>query len=626
MSQPMLESFYELLSANDFADLKLYLSLKYHFEEADKTDAEQKKRLRFLEDFILFNNPDRERWEKTRANMEKFAIQPGQTVADVGSGSGYYTFKFADIVGPEGKVYAIETNPLHLEFLHNYVEKYNVANVEPVTSSFQGIGLSPDVRVDIVFMCSLYHNVYAAFTDYERGDFVGSIRRALKDGGRLIIVDNDLVPEKDIPYHGPYISKELIRAQLWYYGFKLTETFQFTPQRYVLIFDKAAVPEAGGSCMLNEAGNELTIGSSSSVVRYRIIGSATSGFSIRGRRIGRRMYEAMESGNREELKKAHDEFAALWPLERIGDDYTALMWFIEYMLANEERQTAMRWDKLTDAWFRFFGDNDYEKLKKYLYVKFDLGFPEPEGADENICYDYRSDFPLSTINEWNEYLIFNNPNRVLWERTDEMLTLLDVKKGEAIADVGCGGGYFSWEFAKRTGEGGKVYATEINEDAIRYLKDFVRDYGVKNIETVVTKMNDVGLPSDCVDTIFMCSMYHAVYITDIEYVKDQFIGTIKKSLREGGRLVIVDNDIPGGGHPAYYGPGILPELVIAQLKYYGFELEAKHQLIPQRYMLIFRMVDKHIEKAPLKPRVKYKLRTVGEKLRKQKPDRQGPGA
>ena len=620
MSQPMLESFYDLLAAEDFRDLKMYLSLKYHYREMEKGDVEAKKRLRFLEDFILFNNPDRERWEKTRANMERFAIKPGDHVADVGSGSGYFTFKFADIVGPEGKVYAIETNPLHLEFLRSYIDKYKVNNVEPVTSSFQGIGLSPDVRVDVVYMCSLYHNVYAAFTDYERNDFVGSIRRALNDGGRLIIVDNDLVPEKDIPYHGPYISKELIRAQLWYYGFEMVETYQFTPQRYVLIFNKVDIPKTSGHTMLNEEKNQLTVGSPTSLVRYRIIGTSTSGYSIRGKRIGRRMYEAIESNDMTALKGAHDDFAALWPIERIGDDYTALMWFCEYILADEQTRADMTKDKLSDSYFHFFGDNDFEKLRKYLYVKFDLANPEPEGADENICYDYNGDFPLATLNEWNEYLIFNNPNRFLWERTNEMLDLMNVQKGESIADIGCGGGYFSWQFSKLIGKDGRVYATEINKDAISYLRKFVEDYKVDNIHTLVTKMNDAGLHKNSVDTIFMCSMYHAVYITDIEYVKDHFIGTIKKALRPGGRLVIVDNDIPEPDVPSYYGPGIVPELVIAQLKYYGFELERKHQLIPQRYMLVFRMVDGQVHKAPVKSRVKYNLRTLGERF-KAKPQR-----
>ena len=87
--------------------------------------------------------------------------------------------------------------------------------------------------------------------------------------------------------------------------------------------------------------------------------------------------------------------------------------------------------------------------------------------------------------------------------------------GEHIADIGCGGGYFSWQFAKLVGEKGKVYATEINKDALNFLDNFIRDYNVKNIETVITKMNDAGLRADTVDTIFMCSMYHAVYITNI---------------------------------------------------------------------------------------------------------------
>ena len=293
---PMVHAFYELLSANDFADLKMYLNLKYHFREREKDDIAAKDRLRFLEDFILFNNPDRERWEKTRQNMEQFKIKPGDHVADVGSGSGYFTFKFADIVGETGKVYAIETNPLHLDFLHKYVDNYQVNNVEIVTSSFSGIGLPPETKVDVVYMCSLYHNVYAAFTDYERDQFVGSIRSALREGGRLIIVDNDLVPEDDIPYHGPYICKDLVRAQLWYYGFRMVESYQFTPQRYVLVFDKVDIPNPLGRSTLNSEMNELTIGSTSALIRYRIIGTATSGYSIRGKRIGQPSQEQWVRG------------------------------------------------------------------------------------------------------------------------------------------------------------------------------------------------------------------------------------------------------------------------------------------------------------------------------------------
>ena len=617
LKQPMIHAFVDLLSANDYADLKMYLNLKYHFREREKDDIEAKNRLRFLEDFILFNNPDRERWEKTRQNMEQFKIRPGDHVADVGSGSGYFTFKFADIVGPEGKVYAIETNPLHLDFLQKYVTNYQVNNVEIVTSSFSGIGLPPDTKVDVVFMCSLYHNVYAAFTDYERDQFVGSIRNALREGGRLIIVDNDLVPEDDIPYHGPYICKDLVRAQLWYYGFRMVESYQFTPQRYVLVFDKVEVPQPLGRSTLNEEMNELTIGSTSALIRYRIIGTATSGYSVRGKRIGQKLYDAILANDREGILAARDAFGALWPLERIGDDYTAFMWFCDYLVADEAGRKAMREDKLTDIWCGYFTDNDNDRLKKYLYTKFDLAVPIPEDADENLNYEYsgNGEITIPTLNEWNEYMIFNNANRVLWEKTDEMIRALNIKEGECIADIGCGGGYFSWQFSKLVGEKGKVYATEINKDAIAYLESFIKDYNVQNIQTVVTRMNDAGLDANCVDTVFMCSMYHAVYITNIEFVKDHFIDTVKKALRKDGRVIVVDNDIPEPGVPAYYGPGIIPEMIISQLHYYGFELESRIQLIPQRFALVFRMVDDTRTKTALKPKMKFTARMVGDRLK-----------
>ena len=618
LSQPMVHAFYALLSANDFADLKMYLNLKYHFREREKDDIAAKDRLRFLEDFILFNNPDRERWEKTRQNMEQFKIRPGDHVADVGSGSGYFTFKFADIVGDAGKVYAIETNPLHLDFLNHYVSEYNVNNVEIVTSSFSGIGLSPETKVDVVFMCSLYHNVYSAFTDYERDQFVGSIRGALRDGGRLIIVDNDLVPEDDIPYHGPYICKDLVRAQLWYYGFRMTESYQFTPQRYVLVFDKVDIPAPLGRTVLNKEMNELTIGSASAIIRYRIIGTATSGYSIPGKRIGQRLYDAILAGDAAGIRQAREDFGALWPTERIGDDYTALMWFCDYLTADEAEKKRMRADPLADSWCAFFTDDNCKRFKQYLYTKFDLAVPIPPDADEHLNYEYsgNGEITIPTLNEWNEYLIFNNQNRGMWERTDELLAALAIRPGEHIADIGCGGGYFSWQFSKLVGESGKVYATEINKDALSYLDNFIKDYDVKNIQTVVTRMNDAGLPANSVDTVFMCSMYHAVYITNIEFVKDHFIDTVKKALRKNGRVIIADNDIPDPGIPSYYGPGIIPEMIISQLHYYGFELEDRIQLVPQRFALVFRMVDDSRTKTELKSKAKVMARMAGERLKK----------
>ena len=612
--QPMIDGFVRMLTDDNAENLKTYLNYKYHFKEYGSGDTTQlRARMRFLEDFILFSNPARDSWEATKDNLDQVPLRKGAHVADLGCGPGYYSFRFSEFVGEEGKVYAIETNPLHLDYLRDYVKRYDVNNVEVVEGSFEGIGLSPDIQVDAVFICSLYHNIYAAFTDEERDYFVGSIRNALRDGGELIIVDNDLVTEGELPYHGPYVHRDMLVSQLWYYGFELKDSFQFTPQRYLLRFGMAE-PPADGKNDADHPVNVIPVTSSGSLVRYRIIGTSTSGYTVRGKRCGRMMYEGMLANDSEKLHAAYRALEELYPLERIGDDYTALMWFITYFLSSDEEKAEMTADPFIKFYADYFVENDYERLKTYLYYKFHLELPDPENWNITTNYEYNGkEFSIATLNEWNEFLIFNNPNRHIWEKTNEMLDLLPIKEGECVADVGCGGGAFTWRFSNMVGPKGTVYSTEINKDALSYLEAFTQTGQGKNIQTVVAKMNNISLPENSVDVVFMCSMYHAVYITDIEFVKDDFIESLRRAMRRDARLIIVDNAVTPRGVPSYYGPGIAKELVIAQLKYYGFNLVKNEQLIPQRYVLVF---EKDPEFVPKKKEESEKVTHAKNKLEK----------
>ena len=85
-------------------------------------------------------------------------------------------------------------------------------------------------------------------TQPERESFVDSIKSSLNEGGTLYLVDNGLVPRGVLPYHGPYVAKELIIGQMLNYGFELIEDHQYIPQRYLLTFrvKKAEqTPDAG---------------------------------------------------------------------------------------------------------------------------------------------------------------------------------------------------------------------------------------------------------------------------------------------------------------------------------------------------------------------------------------------
>ena len=88
----------------------------------------------------------------------------------------------------------------------------------------------------MAFLCSLYHASYVNSLEYVRDGFVGSLRTAIKPGGKLVVVDNMPLSDKAGGYYGPRIAKEMLIAQLTHCGFKFSSYAQFVPQRYVLVF------------------------------------------------------------------------------------------------------------------------------------------------------------------------------------------------------------------------------------------------------------------------------------------------------------------------------------------------------------------------------------------------------
>jgi ubiquinone/menaquinone biosynthesis C-methylase UbiE len=625
LTHPILESWLDLLARDDFANLREYMLRKYHFVENDKDDPEAKVKLRFLEDFILFNNPDRVRWDKTSENLDCLNLQEGFKIIDLGAGPGYFTYKFVEMIGPTGHVYVLETNERHLQFQREFIKKYKVGNVTLLEYVSNGTVFHCPEKVDLLYMCSLYHIIYAANTDGERDLLFGCIRESLKDDGRLVIVDNDLVEDAELPYHGPYIARELIIGQLWHYGFRLAAQYQFTPQRYVLEFNMVPMEQANAQDIsgttkkteTTDAPNTsnasktsdtpdtpalIRISSRSSLVRYRMIGTSSQGYTYFGKKAARIFLEALEQKDAHSLKEALRTYEALIPTERIGDEYSAFSWFCRYLLESGDRQARMLDDIFTAEYFDFLAGEDFKLLKKYLRIKYDLALPDPEGApfadipDSGRIHDVVNEYTGSEVsfdrlNDWNEFIVFNNPNRESWEKTSEMLSFLNIREGESIADVGCGYGFFSFQFSRLAGKSGKVHALEINRDALDYVSRISDKYKL-NIETSESRLNDVGLPENSADTLFLCSMMHAVYIASIEFVKDEFMESMKRALRPGGRLVVVDNSITAPPEVAYHGSGIAPELIVAQMKYYGFELADSRKFIPQRYVLIFQVTPK----------------------------------
>lgn len=579
------ESYFHFFADKDFATLREYLKRKYKIVKlGDEGTPKANRRIGFLEDFILFNNPRRERWEKSSRMIAALGLKRGDVVADVGCGPGYFTFKFAELVGPQGRVYAIDTNELHNRYVAALAEKLKFNNIRSVKGRFDDIQV--DAKIDCAFMCSLYHIIYATSSESQKDAFIGSIRKALKKDGRFVVVDNGMVEDQTLPYHGPYIARELIIGQLRHYGFRLVASHQFIPQRYMLVFQLDPNPLPAAAALLRGTPDGIEITSKASLIHIPL--DAAPDMTLDGRKAARVFLKAMQTHDPRTAEKAAAMYRELIPKEKFGDEYSAFLWFCQFLQEPKDRQDAHLRQKYLGDYVDYLAGNDFAVLKDYVKDRYRLdkeeeilGPPEAE-----IDADFRPHVTRDQSAFWRDFVLFNNPYREQWEKTGKIIDFLDVRPGQTVADLGCGPGYYTMKFAELVGKGGHVFAVDTNPAHLEYVRGLARKYAA-NVEPVQGKLNDAMLPAKSCDTVVLCSLYAVVYTTSMEMVKDQFVQSIRRALKPGGRLVIVDNAVVGEGVLPYHGPFIAKELVIAQLEHYGFRLAKTAQFIPQRYVLAF---------------------------------------
>ena len=116
----------------------------------------------------------------------------------------------------------------------------------------------------------------------------------------------------------------------------------------------------------------------------------------------------------------------------------------------------------------------------------------------------------------------------------KVMQVMGVKPGMIIGEVGAGRGRYTVFLAKETGSSGKVYANDIDELSLAYLRGRCRRLGINNIETITGIMDDPLLPEKSLDMAIMVLVYHMVENPD------KLLENIKKSLKPGGTLVILD--------------------------------------------------------------------------------------
>jgi predicted methyltransferase len=148
----------------------------------------------------------------------------------------------------------------------------------------------------------------------------------------------------------------------------------------------------------------------------------------------------------------------------------------------------------------------------------------------------------------------SGPERDGWQRPEEVIDALGVKSGSAVADVGCGRGYFTMKLAARVGPTGKVYAEDIKDDVLADVRRDAEKQGFKQVTTVLGIEDDPRLPSGALDAVLTVDSYHEW----VDY--DSMLDHLYAALKPAGQFGLIDGETKAGkSREDYHSMHRMPE-------------------------------------------------------------------
>jgi ubiquinone/menaquinone biosynthesis C-methylase UbiE len=178
----------------------------------------------------------------------------------------------------------------------------------------------------------------------------------------------------------------------------------------------------------------------------------------------------------------------------------------------------------------------------------------------------------------------DRPERDQYQKPAQVVEALELKPGMHVADLGSGSGYFTRRFIEAVTESGKVYAIDVEPEALKYVEDsLVHTHRPYSVEFVLARPDNPKLPAESVDLIFVCNTYH--------HIEDRavYFRNVRSALRAGGRIAVVDfyHDERSGelGFPKRHL--VSREKVVEEMTEAGYGLLQEHTFLPRQYFLEF---------------------------------------
>jgi ubiquinone/menaquinone biosynthesis C-methylase UbiE len=172
----------------------------------------------------------RDEWQQPQRVIQSLQIRPGATIADLGAGSGYFTFLLAEAAGPTGKVYAVDIDNDMTELVARKAKEQGLQNVEVILAKLND-SLLPEGRVDLIFTSNTYHHIE------NRVAYFAALRKALRPGGRVAVIDFD----RRSWFSGllkHYTPGDFIKREMEQAGYRLASEFDFLDRQSFLLFEQ----------------------------------------------------------------------------------------------------------------------------------------------------------------------------------------------------------------------------------------------------------------------------------------------------------------------------------------------------------------------------------------------------
>jgi SAM-dependent methyltransferase len=174
----------------------------------------------------VFDDPERDAWQKPHQVIQALAPRPDARVADLGAGTGYFSARLANML-PQGRVYAVDIEPDMVRFLTERAKREGLRNLAAIQGT-PGDARLPE-KVDLILLVDVYHHI----DDRER--YFARLRGSLRPGGRIAVIDFRM----DSPQGPPpaaRVAPATVKAEMKAAGYLPAAEHAFLPYQYFLIF------------------------------------------------------------------------------------------------------------------------------------------------------------------------------------------------------------------------------------------------------------------------------------------------------------------------------------------------------------------------------------------------------